>query len=221
GSTLLVRYGRILGRLDLKSGSEREPPDAPSHPPGLVWSPDGKTLFTRAENHDRTWTAWNVESGRRLFDLLPAGFATDENWKFMPNLFFINGGREIVAGLEKAESTERVGPKELLVFDATTGRCLRRLGEPLPDEPFRWMHPIAVEPNGQTIVMQAYAVTAKFAGGGPAIFDPKREYEYAAIRWDPVKKTKLQEWTANGNRTTPPHHYAPYVVTLGTNLHDI
>src|SRR5262249_9733586 len=143
GTTLLVRHGHALARLDAKTGTERDPPDPPATPASLVWSPDGRMLFTRsqAQAHsvaqDRTWTAWEVASGKRLYDLRPTGYVTDDDWKMLPDLFFVRGGKEIVVGLEKAESTERVGPKELLVFDAATGRCLRRLGDPLPDETFR------------------------------------------------------------------------------------
>ncbi|HMF14138.1 MAG TPA: hypothetical protein VKE94_17605, partial [Gemmataceae bacterium] len=104
-----------------------------------------------------------------------------------------------------------VGPKELLVFDTATGRCLRRLGEPLPDDTFRWMHPIRVERAGESVLMQAFAVTAR---PGPAVFDPSPVYEYPAIEWDPIKKANRRQWTAHGERTIPPRHFAPYVVTL-------
>jgi RNA polymerase sigma factor (sigma-70 family) len=218
GGTVLVRHGRALSRLDARTGTERDPPDAPSAPPDLAWSPDGKTLWTRAERHDRTWTAWDPASGRRLYDLLPAGFVTDDNWKLLPDLFFLPGGKEILAGLEKSESTERVGPKELLVFDAATGRCLRRLGGPLPDDLFQWKHLIGVDPADGTVLMQAFAISAPPGPAGAAVaFDPSREYTYEAIRWDPVRKVKVQAWTARGDRTTPPRHFAPYVVTLGTD----
>jgi RNA polymerase sigma factor (sigma-70 family) len=223
GSVVLVRHGYALSRLDATTGAERDPPDAPTHPPGVVWSPDGRTLFTRAENHDRTWTAWDATSGRRLFDLMPTGFATDENWKMMPDLFFLGNGKEVLAGLEKSESTERVGPKELLVFDAATGRCLRRLGEPLPDETFRWTHPIALDPDGKTVLMQWFAVSAPPGpAGAPVAFDPNQAFEYATIRWDPVKQVKLQEWVVAGSgRHTPPRHYAPYTVTEMVTYHDL
>jgi RNA polymerase sigma factor (sigma-70 family) len=221
GATVLVRHGLALSRLDARTGTERDPPDAPSAPPGLAWSPDGKTLWTRMERHDRTWTAWDAASGRRLHDLLPGGFVPDDNWKLLPDLFFLGGGKEVVAGLERSESTERVGPKELLVFDAATGRCLRRLGEPLPDNLFRWTHPIGLDADGRTVVMQAFAISAPpQPPGTPLMLDPSREYTYEAIRWDPTRKAKLQDWTARGNRTTPPRHFAPYVVTLGTDTPD-
>jgi WD40 repeat protein len=217
GATVLVRHGHALSRLDARIGTERDPPDGPSAPQGLVWSPDGKMVFTRAVRHDRTWTAWDARDGRRLFDLLPTGFVADDNWKMQPDLFFLGGGRELVASLERSESTERSGPKELLVFDATTGRCLRRLGEPLPAETFRSMHLIAVDPAGATVVMQQYAIS--FGQGPPGAIltiDPDHDYRYAAIRWDPIRKVKVQEWIGSGHRTTPPRHYAPYVVTLAT-----
>src|SRR5207302_3632068 len=52
GATVLIRHGHALSRLDARTGTERDPPDAPSHPPGLVWSPDGQTLWTGAGHHD-------------------------------------------------------------------------------------------------------------------------------------------------------------------------
>ncbi|AMV29611.1 ECF RNA polymerase sigma factor SigE [Gemmata sp. SH-PL17] len=207
GATVLVRHGHGLSRLDAKTGTERDPIDAPSVPTGLVWAPDGRTLFTRAVNHDRTWTAWDAGSGKRLYDLLPTGFAANENWKMLPDLFFIGGGKEIVAGLENSESTERSGSKELLVFDAGTGQCKRRLGAPLPDETFRWMHPISVADDGATVLMQAYAVS------GAAEFRTQPEFKYPTVLWDTVRKGKIREWTAVGaGRTEPPRHYAPYSV---------
>jgi RNA polymerase sigma factor (sigma-70 family) len=216
GTTVLHRHGRALSRLDARTGTERDPPDAPSAPSDLVWSPNSKTLWTRAERHDRTWTAWDAADGRRLHDLVPTGFVTDDNWKMLPDLFFLGGGKEVVAGVEKSESTERVGPKELLVFDTATGRCLRRLGEPLPDDRFRWMHPIGLDAAGETVVMQAFAISAPPGPvGAPVALDRTTEYQYEAIRWDPARKAKVQTWTAVGDRTTPPRHYAPYVLTLG------
>jgi RNA polymerase sigma factor (sigma-70 family) len=209
GATLLIRHGRALSRLDARTGTERDPPDAPSAPPELVWSPDGKVLWTRAERHDRTWTAWDAASGRRLHDLLPGGLVTDDNWKLLPDLFFLPSGKEIVAGLEKSESTERNGPKELLVFEAGTGRCLRRLGDPLPQDTFRVMHPIGIDPTGDTVLMQAYAIS----GQNP--FDQTREYRYEAIRWATARSALVQRWTAIGHRTAPSRHFAPWVVTLG------
>ncbi|HEY8505189.1 MAG TPA: WD40 repeat domain-containing protein, partial [Gemmataceae bacterium] len=221
GTTGLARCGHALVRIGAKTGTERDPPDGPSAPPGVVWSPDGKLLFTRTGRHDRTWTAWEAASGKRLHDLIPTGFVADDDWKLMPDLFFIRGGKEIVAGLEKSESTERVGPKELLVFDTATGRCLRRLGEPLPDDPFRWMHPIAVDPTGTTVLMQKYTISAlPGPAGAPAVIDRSREFTYKNLRWDPAKRVKLQEWDVTGHRTEPPRHYDPYYVTLGVTNPD-
>jgi WD40 repeat protein len=223
GSVVLVRHGHVLSRLDARTGAERDPPDAPSSPTAVVWSPDGKTLFTRKESHDRTWTVWDATTGRRLFDLMPTGFVKDENWKMLPDLFFLGDGKEVMAGIEMSESTERVGPKELLVFDAAAGRCLRRLGEPLPTNTFQWMHPIALDPTGATVVMQSFAVSAPPGPAGAAVaFDPSQEFEYATIRWDPVKQVKLQEWVVAGSgRHTPPRHYAPYTVTEVVSYHEI
>jgi WD40 repeat protein len=218
GSTLLVRHGCALSRLDARTGTEREPPDAPSAPPDLVWSPDGQTLWTRAPHHDRTWTAWGPATGRRLHDLLPGRFVIDDNWKLLPDLFFLGGGKEIVAGLEKSEPPDAVGPKELLVFDAVAGRCLRRLGGPLPDKLFLcgWAYLIVLDTDGRTVLMQGYALSAPPAGfGRPLGLDLSGEYTYKAIRWDLTRKAKVQEWITRGNRTTPPRHFAPYVVTLG------
>ena len=137
----------------------------------------------------------------------------------LPDLFFLKGGKEIVAGIEKAESTETSGAKELFVFDVSTGQCLRRFGDPLPLEAFRWMHPIGVEPDGSSVVWQQYAVSASLSGVPPGVFDPNPEYQFASVRWDPVKNVKLQEWSAYGSGgATPSRHYAPYAVTVLTNM---
>jgi RNA polymerase sigma factor (sigma-70 family) len=214
GKTVLARHGNILAPLDAATGTERSPAAAPSSPPGLVWSPDGKALFTRAGRHDRTWTAWDATTGNRKFDLLPTGFAADDNWKMLPDLFFLPNGREAVLGLERSESTERVGPKEFLVFDLGTGKCVRRFGDPLPDEEFRWMYPIGIDPSGTAVTMQTYAVSSRAApGGGPVNFD-ETAFVFPTVRWDPVKKARLGSWSVAGQRTEPPRHYAPYCVTI-------
>jgi WD40 repeat protein len=201
GSTLLARHGHALALLDARTGTERPAPYGPPMPAGLQWSPDGKQLFTRRLHHDRTWTAWDAASGKRLYDLQPTGDVQDGDWKMLPGLFFLRGGKEMAACLERTESTERVGPKEFLVFDAATGQCLRRLGEPLPDAIFRWMHPIGVDELGATVLMQAFAIEA----GGKNV--------YNTVRWDPLRKAKLQEWTVEGDRFEGPRRYAPYSVT--------
>jgi RNA polymerase sigma factor (sigma-70 family) len=220
GTTVLARHGHALARIDARTGTERDPPDGPAHPPTVVWSPDGRRLFVRAERHDRTWTAWDAATGKRLFDLLPTGLVADDNWKMMPDLFFIRGGKEIVAGVVLAESTERSGPTELLVFDAATGKGLRRLGAPLPRDLFQWSHLVAVDPDGSAVVLQSYTIDARPGPGGIMQLDYDKEYRFKTVRWDPVKQAKLGEWDVVGNRTEPPRHYAPYSVTIGTTQPD-
>ena len=111
GSTLLCMHGHRVARIDTKTGTERDPSSGLSQPSGVTWSPDGKRLFTRAVRHDRTWTAWDAVTGKRLYDVLPTGFVSNNEWKMMPDLFFIHGGKELVAGLEKSEKTERIGAR--------------------------------------------------------------------------------------------------------------
>lgn len=169
GATLLLRHGHALSLLDAKTGTERNRAEPPAVPTDLLWSPDGTRLFTRTVDHDRTWTAWEAASGQRLYDLQPTGLVKGEDWKMLPGLFFLGGGKELAACLERSESTERVGPKEFLVFDAATGRCRRRLGQPLPDRAFRWMHPLAVDESGASVLMQAFAISTLPAPvGAPA-----------------------------------------------------
>jgi RNA polymerase sigma factor (sigma-70 family) len=216
GSTLLCMHGHRVARIDTTTGTERDPPTGLSRPSGVTWSPDGKRLFTRAVRHDRTWTAWDPATGTRLYDLLPTGYVANNEWKMMPDLFFINGGKELVAGLEKSEKNERVGPKELLVFDAATGKPLRRLGDPLPKERFQWAIPIAVDPDGSSVVMQEYTISAlPGPAGAPAQIDTSREYAFHTTRWDPVKKASLGEWLVTGHRLDAPRRHAPYAVSLG------
>jgi RNA polymerase sigma factor (sigma-70 family) len=222
GSTLLCMHGHRVARIDTATGTERDPPTGLSRPSGVTWSPDGKRLFTRAVRHDRTWTAWDPSTGKRLYDLLPTGFVTDNEWKMMPDLFFINGGKDLVAGLEKSEKSERIGPKELLVFDAATGKPLRRLGAPLPKERFQWAIPIAVEPDGSSVVMQVYTVSGPpgVPGGAAGAPDATREYTFHTTRWDPVKKKSLREWLVTGYRVDTVRRYAPHAVSLGIEQGD-
>ena len=167
-------------------------------------------------NAERTWTAWDAATGKRLYDLRPTGFVADNEWKMMPDLFFIAGGKEIVAGLVKAERTERVGPKELLVFDAATGKCLRRLGAPLPAEHFQWAIPIGLEPDGSSVVMQVYTVSAPPGPAGAAAqIDTSREYTFHTTRWDPINQKSLKEWVVTGQRTHEQQRFGPYSVNLG------
>ena len=42
----------------------------------------------------------------------------------------------------------------------------------------------------------------------------KMENKHPTIRWDPLKKTKLQEWSVDGTSAEPARHYAPYCVTI-------
>ena len=221
GSTLLCMHGHRVARIDTATGKERDPPDGLSRPSGVTWSPDGKRLFTRAVRHDRTWTAWDP-AGKRLYDLLPTGFVSDNEWKMMPDLFFINGGKELVAGLEKSEKTERVGAKEMLVFDAATGKPLRRLGDPLPKERFQWAIPIAVEPDGSSVVMQVYAVSGSPGppGAAAAAPDATQEYTFETTRWDPAKKASLREWLVTGHRLDMVRRYGPCAVSLGVEEGD-
>jgi RNA polymerase sigma factor (sigma-70 family) len=216
GATLLCRHGHRVARLDAATGKELDPSDDPSRPADLTWSPDGKILFTRAERHERTWTAWDAATGKRLYELQPTGLVADNDWKMMPELFFIKGGKEIVAGLVKSESTERTGPRELLAFDTASGKCLRRLGNALPDDPFMWAHLVAIDPDGSTVVMQVYTISTARAGpGGVMQLDYANENRFKTIRWDTVRNTKLGEWDVVGDREEPSRHFGPFTVTIG------
>jgi RNA polymerase sigma factor (sigma-70 family) len=221
GSTILCRHGHRVARLDAATGKELDPSDDPSKPPGLTWSPDGRTLFTRADHHERTWTAWDAATGKRLYDLQPGGLVADENWKMLPDLFLIKGGKEIVVGIEKNESTETSAAKDLLVFDAATGKPLRRLGAPLPTEQFRWCYPVAVAPDGSEVVMQMFAISTASAGpGGLMQLDYANENTFKTFRWDAVRGKVLGEWTVAGDRCEPPRHYGPFTVCAGTQMPD-
>ncbi len=216
GSSLLVRQGQGLALYDAKTGAERNPAESPSVPTGMVWTPDGTKLFTRATNLDRTWTAWEVASGQRLYDMQPAGFVDDDNWKLNPDLFFIRDGREIVVVLEKAESTEGTGTKELLVFDTANGKCVRRLGKPLPKEIFQWMYPIDVHPTGKLVLMQAYAISAANSNapaGTPTSIDLSQDFSYRNVLWDPEAQKIVKDWLVHGSRTDNPRHFGRYYVT--------
>ena len=203
GAILLMRHGHALSLVDAKTGTERDTAPSPAVPTDMVWSPSGQTLFTRTARQDRTWTAWEAATGKRLYELQPTGLVKGDDWKMLPDLFFLKGGKEIAVCIEKVESTERVGPKEFLIFDAANGQCRRRLGKPLPDREFRWMYPIGVDAGGATVLMQKFTVS----NFGPV-------HRYPTLRWDPFRQVKLQEWTVEGGRTERPRYYAPYDVLL-------
>jgi hypothetical protein len=221
GSVILCRHGHRVARLDAATGKELDPSDDPSMPADLTWSPDGRVLFTRADRHERTWTAWDAATGKRLHDLQPGGFVAGDDWKMMPEMFFIKGGQEIVVGLIRSESTERTGPRELLAFDAATGKCLRRLGDPLPNDPFQWAHLVAADPDGSAVVMQVYTIsTAVAAPGGLMQLDYDNENRFKTVRWDTVRNRKLGEWDVVGDRSEPVRHNGPYTLTVGGQMPD-
>jgi RNA polymerase sigma factor (sigma-70 family) len=215
GKVLLCRHGHRLLRLDAATGKELDPPDDPSMPGDVIWSPDGRKLFTRTERHDRTWTAWDAKTGQRLYHLQPTGVVPDDNWKLMPDLFFIHDDKEIVAGIDRDESNERSGTKELVVFDTETGKCLRRLGEPLPDETFRWKHLIGVAPDGSKVLMQAFGVER-----GPGVAADGDEDHFRTVWWDPVNNKVTGQFDVAGYRMDSPQHFSPYVVMLKLDIPD-
>jgi RNA polymerase sigma factor (sigma-70 family) len=222
GGTLLTCIGNSLALLDAKTGIQRNAAPSPCGAAEMAWSPDAKILFTRVEDRwrERTWTAWEVATGKQLYHLLPPA-SEDNNWKMLPGLFFLAKGKEVMTCLEKSNSSERAGPKELLVFDTATGQFKRRLGEPLPDMEFLWMRPIGVDDSGANVLMQSsapeMAANPALRGGGGGIDPSKVKNRYPAIRWDPLKKTKLQEWTIDGSGAEPARHYAPYYVAIRSN----
>jgi RNA polymerase sigma factor (sigma-70 family) len=217
GDTLLTCIGNSLALLDAKTGMQRNAAPSPCGAAEMVWSPDAKILFTRVEERwrERTWTAWEVATGKQLYHLLPPT-SEDNNWKMLPGLFFMAKGNEVMTCLEKSNSSERAGPKEFLVFDTATGQFKRKLGDLLPEMEFLWMHPIGVEDSGAAVLMQGVvvAMAAPALGGGGL---SKVENKHQTIRWNPLQKTKLQEWTVDGSDAEPARHYAPYCVVIRSN----
>ncbi len=219
GGTLLTCIGNSLALLDAKTGMQRNAAPSPCGAAEMVWSPDAKILFTRVEERwrERTWTAWEVATGKQLYHLLPPA-SEDNNWKMLPGLFFMAKGKEVMTCLEKSNSSERAGPKEFLVFDTATGQFKRKLGEPLPEMEFLWMRPIGVEDSGAAVLMQGVVVAMPApalggGGGGPSMVENKQQ----TIRWNPLQKTKLQEWTVDGSGAEPARHYAPFCVAIRSN----
>ena len=215
GKTLLVRHGQGVSFLDAATGEERDLGAGPSSPPDLTWSPDGSTVFTRVDqatygmwDADRTWTAWDAATGKPRYVLRPTGYVEGNEWKFTPDLFFLAGGREVVAGLTRSESVENwTGPPELVVFEVASGKFLRRLGGPLPDDPFRWAHPVAVAPDGSAVLMRQFATK----DGRPS---------YGGGWWDPAKGVRAGGWAIDGQRAGPPRHFEGYEVTVQSGGQD-
>ena len=202
GDTLLACIGNSLALIDAKTGIQRNAAPSPCGAAEMVWSPDAKILFTRVEERwrERTWTAWEVATGKQLYHLLPPA-SEDNNWKMLPGLFFLGKGQEVMTCLEKSNSSERAGPKEFLVFDTATGQFKRKLGGLLPEMEFLWMHPIGVDDSGAAVLMQGVVTmpTPALGGAGGARVENKQQ----AIRWNPMQKTKLQEWTIDGSGAEP------------------
>lgn len=222
GGTLLTCIGNSLALLDAKTGIQRNAAPSPCGAAEMAWSPDAKILLTRVEERwrERTWTAWDVATGKQLYHLLPPA-SEDNNWKMLPGLFFMSNGKEMMTCLEKSNSSERAGPKELLVFDAATGQFKGKLGDPLPEMEFLWLRPISVDDSGANVLMQSSApempANPALRGGGGAIGPSQVKNRYPAIRWDPLKKSKLQEWTIDGSGAEPARHFAPYCVAIRSN----
>jgi hypothetical protein len=118
-------------------------------------------------------------------------------WKFAPNLFFINGGKEVVACLVKNNSHETSAFKQFLVFDVASGKFVRHLGEELGEE-FRWMVPIALDEKGEQVTLQAYAISG--------FEDPK----YPTVVWNFAEKKKVKEWVCTGGRFDAIGRYGPF-----------
>ena len=123
GGTLLACIGNSLALIDAKTGIQRNTAPSPCGAAEMVWSPDAKILFTRVGERfrERTWTAWEVATGKQLYHLVPPA-SEDNNWKMLPGLFFMGKGKEVTTCVEKSNSSERAGPKEFLVFDTATGK---------------------------------------------------------------------------------------------------
>jgi RNA polymerase sigma factor (sigma-70 family) len=221
GSTILFSSGNKLGFLDTKTGHERNMGAAPGRPASMIWSPDGKILFTRVDEHagehknarERTWTAWEVATGKQRYYLQPTHLK-DDNWKMLPDLFFMSGGKEILVGIELTNSHESSAAKELVVFDIETGKQKRLFCPRLPLEEFRWVHPIGIDEKNSIVLMQAYAIPPEAGlnggGAGPRV----SELKYPTFRWDSLKQKKLQEWKVEGDRTEISRYYHPYNVSI-------
>jgi RNA polymerase sigma factor (sigma-70 family) len=207
GSTILLCVGRSLGFLDAKTGIERNPNTSPCSPASMIWSPDGKILFTRADQYatERTWTAWNVATGKQLYYLQPSPLQ-DDQWQMFSNLFFLSGGKELLVGLERTDicgqlTSDQFADKEILVFDTATGQPKRKFCERLTLKEFPSMKLIGIDEENCNIIIQIYEE------------NNQGHLEYFTFRWDSLKRRKLQEWKVEGNRFEPTGYYDPYYVT--------
>lgn len=198
GSTMLLSVANGLTLLDTRTGVERELAVSPAENSQVRWSPDGKIILTRSASYalERTWTAWDAATGKKLYHVQPGEHFPGDEWKFTEHLFFINGGKEFLACLDKSRPHDRNVFKQLFVFDTATGKVNRLPGEEL-GETFRWSFPIAANADGSRVVMQMYS---------------PRQGEYKTVLWEPATRSIVGEldWPRSQRFYDPIHHYAPY-----------
>jgi WD40 repeat protein len=159
--------GRVEGTIALKAGSDRRRPGTAER---LAFAPEGKVLFTGidifSDSADQGATAWEVPSGKRLWNVPGVGY----------NLAADPSGRWVLSSLL------RQGPIRLVLLDQATGR----VAGTLPIEP-SW------EPDG-TAVDATTTLDRVFTPDGARLvtshedgtvraWDPLAGREVARIRW--------------------------------------
>jgi hypothetical protein len=211
---LLVATGNALRRIETGTGTETDASGFPCREADASWSPDGKTIFTR-DHHSAslTYTAWDVGTGKRRYRLRPSETIAEDQWIMKSDLFFLSGGTELLADVQSwALPKKNRDTREILVFDAESGRVKRRLGEEL-GKAFDDTHLIGTNETGSRLAFQADQRSVTQV----------EERKYRVLVWDAVAKSDVREWTSIGHPidtpilglTRSPHHFAPYSLCLG------
>jgi len=159
--------GKVAATIPVHPGSDRRRPGAAER---LAFSPDGKVLYTGVEiftgSNDQGATAWEVPSGKRLWNVPGVGY----------NLAADPRGRWVLSSLLRQD------PIRLVLLDQATGR----VAGTLPIEP-SW-EPDGTPVDATTTLDRAFTpdgarLVTLHEDGTVRAWDPLAGREVARIRW--------------------------------------
>jgi WD40 repeat protein len=174
GQSLACGVGREVRLYQVRSESSGRTVISHDGPvTSLAFAPDGKALYSGS--HDRTARRVNFPSGMEVW-------RAHGYWEQVNSVAISSDGRLIAAGSSDGRCARRgieagargLGPGAVRLWDADTGRLLRRLGEPAEQ-----IMAVAISPDGQ-----------KVASAGASTSDSGTVHLWEAATGEPI-------WSAN------------------------